>query len=259
MKLFDIRNFKKPVIQIDNMPNRYESTNLIFSPDEKYVLSGLSLEKGESIGKFGIYDSSSLELVKEVDVAVNASCTRLFWHSRINQIFAGMSDGGIQVLYNPMTSVQGIKDAIIREPRKRAVDDIDFYNGPVEIDAPEEAPQFQEEIDEMRAQYMKEKMEIQVDPRDLRKPQMPQKGDSLGSGGMMATSVKAYLMKTILPERKMNEDPREAILKFAEEAEKNPYWVDPAYKKTQPDKKLAKAVYEDEDEAVREAKKKRRL
>ena len=38
----------------------------------------------------------------------------------------------------------------------------------------------------------------------------------------------------------------------------NPYWVAPAYKKTQPDPKLAEEVYEDDDEAQRAAAKKRR-
>ena len=31
-----------------------------------------------------------------------------------------------------------------------------------------------------------------------------------------------------------DQDPREAILKYAKVAEENPYWIAPAYKKTQP-------------------------
>lgn len=37
-----------------------------------------------------------------------------------------------------------------------------------------------------------------------------------------------------------DQDPREAILKYAKEAEEDPYWIAPAYKKTQP-----KAIYSD--------------
>jgi WD repeat-containing protein 70 len=42
-------------------------------------------------------------------------------------------------------------------------------------------------------------------------------------------------------------DPREAILKYAEEAEKDPYWVAPAYKNTQPTLLLAPEVFEDDE------------
>lgn len=35
-----------------------------------------------------------------------------------------------------------------------------------------------------------------------------------------------------------DQDPREAILKYAKDAEENPYWIAPAYSKTQP-----KAIY----------------
>jgi hypothetical protein len=31
-----------------------------------------------------------------------------------------------------------------------------------------------------------------------------------------------------------DQDPREAILKYAKEAEDNPIWITPAYKRTQP-------------------------
>lgn len=31
-----------------------------------------------------------------------------------------------------------------------------------------------------------------------------------------------------------DQDPREAILKFAKDAAENPYWIAPAYAKTQP-------------------------
>ena len=38
----------------------------------------------------------------------------------------------------------------------------------------------------------------------------------------------------------------------------DPYWIAPAYQKNQPKPIYAKAVYEDEDEAERETRKKRR-
>jgi hypothetical protein len=44
-----------------------------------------------------------------------------------------------------------------------------------------------------------------------------------------------------------NVDPREAILKYADAAKKDPYWVAPAYAKTQPKAVLADSVIEDDE------------
>lgn len=41
-----------------------------------------------------------------------------------------------------------------------------------------------------------------------------------------------------------DQDPREAILKYAKDAEENPYWIAPAYSKTQP-----KAIYTNANES----------
>jgi hypothetical protein len=64
-------------------------------------------------------------------------------------------------------------------------------------------------------------------------------------------------MKSYVKNRIRNEDPREAILKYAEEAEKNPYWVAPAYAKSGKNK-LAENVYEDDIEKLKDSKKRRK-
>ena len=262
LKVFDVRNLKVPVAHHSNLWNRYECTNVISSPDRKYFLTGTSIKKNESeTGKIMIFDSNSFEIVKEIDSVGNTSVVHLNWHSRMNQIFCGLSNGDCQVYFNPMTCAGGIKEALSREPRKRAIDDIEYNNGPVEIDAPEEEALFPEEEEERKIEYIKKKMDNLVDPRDLRKPmmppieyQLPKKGSKVQSG----TTLTEYMMKSIVKDRTVNDDPREAILKYAEEAEKDPYWVAPAYKKNQPVNKLAPFVYEDEDEANRESRKKRK-
>lgn len=63
-------------------------------------------------------------------------------------------------------------------------------------------------------------------------------------------------MKSRMKNETRQQDPREAILKFAEEAKNDPYWIAPAYKKA--GNVLAEKVYEDENEAAREEKKRRR-
>lgn len=45
------------------------------------------------------------------------------------------------------------------------------------------------------------------------------------------------------------QDPREAILKYAKDAAENPYWIAPAYAKTQPKSIFNETVAEGEPEA----------
>lgn len=52
------------------------------------------------------------------------------------------------------------------------------------------------------------------------------------SGG----TLSSYVIRNLGLSKRVDDeqDPREAILKFAKEAEENPYWITPAYKNTQP-------------------------
>jgi WD40 repeat protein len=249
VKLFDIRSFKKPLATVTNVFNMYESTNILLSPDEKYILTGSSLKKSQDSAESGyikIFDSSTLKQVREVDMGP-VSVVHLHWHTRINQVFAGLSDGGISVLYNPSSSCAGILEPLERQVKKRAVDDIEYNTGLIEVEAEEERPQFPEEyLHEQQDERLIDELRSYVDPRDLRKPELPGRRvrPSYGHDGEVS--------------RKINEDPRQAILSHAEEALNNPYWVAPAYKKTQPNPVYSSSVYANEEEAKREAKKRRR-
>ena len=75
------------------------------------------------------------------------------------------------------------------------------------------------------------------DPLKSRRPELPVSG--AGSGGRLASAGKtfaSFIAKNLGVKAKIddNEDPREALLKFAKDAAENPYWVTPAYQDTQP-------------------------
>ena len=46
LKIWDLRNFKQPVMAYDDLPNCHEHTQCCFSPDEKLVLTGAALKTG---------------------------------------------------------------------------------------------------------------------------------------------------------------------------------------------------------------------
>ena len=261
LKLFDLRNFKAPVASVSNLPNFFEHTNTTFSPDQKYILTGTSTKKNEGVGKIVVLRTSDLERVRELDMGPS-SCVKLEWHSRINQVFAGLSDGSVQVLYSPYSSVSGIKLAVGKDAKQRAVDDIAYSTVPIEVKPKSERPLFPEErVSDSKKDFgvSKPKRKGKVDPRDLRKPFVPLRGGSAGIGGQIGTSVQSSMMKAMMQDKRyLSEDPREAILKYAEIAEKDPYWVAPAYKESQPKPQFADSVYLNEEEAKREAKKRRR-
>lgn len=58
-------------------------------------------------------------------------------------------------------------------------------------------------------------------------------------GGRVASSggtLSSYVIRNLGLSKRIedDQDPREAILKYAKEAEEDPYWIAPAYSKTQP-------------------------
>jgi hypothetical protein len=102
----------------------------------------------------------------------------------------------------------------------------------------------------------KEKKRLYVEAREKTRPENPHLIHGHGKGSRISTNLTQHIMKTRMRDSKKSSDPREAILKYAEEAEKDPYWVAPAYKKA--GQKLADRVYMDETEAAQEEKRTRR-
>ncbi|KAJ7420039.1 WD repeat-containing protein 70-like protein [Willisornis vidua] len=74
-----------------------------------------------------------------------------------------------------------------------------------------------------------------LDPLKSHKPEPPVAGASCG--GRVKThgvTLSSYIVKKIALDKRDDSNPREAILRHAKAAEENPYWVTPAYAKTQP-------------------------
>jgi WD repeat-containing protein 70 len=49
-------------------------------------------------------------------------------------------------------------------------------------------------------------------------------------------TLSSYIVKNIALQKvsEIKEDPREALLKYAQKASEDPYWITPAYSQTQP-------------------------
>ncbi|KAJ3350977.1 hypothetical protein HDU83_009294 [Entophlyctis luteolus] len=256
LKLWDIRSFRKPVATVTDLPCIYEESNAIFSPNNRLVVTGVSVKKGENIGKLAIFDRTNFAVVASVDVGMG-SVVRVLWNGKINQICASTSEGSVHVLYDERVSVAGAKFCAGKKAKGKGVDDISFAEDDSAriIINPHALPMYRDDNFLSRRGGKRKVSKIRADPVATRKPDRPLTGP--GRGGKVGTSLTNHIMKGLIKDTMRDEDPREAILKHAEEAQTNPFWIAPAYQTTQPKPIMAEKVYEDADEEDRANKKKR--
>ncbi|KAI9320545.1 WD40-repeat-containing domain protein [Dichotomocladium elegans] len=245
VKLWDIRNVKAPVRTAYNLDSVSPETNVIFSPDERLILTditGTSVPKGEGYGKLVMLDRETLEVQRSMGVT-QASVVRVLWNPRINQIITGSADGIVSVFYSPKYSVRGAKLCVVKEAKRQAIDDFEL-NRP--IITPHALPMFKD--DQPRSSKRKRE-KLRKDPKISHRPEMPVKGP--GKGGRVGINEQQSVIASFSKDTMRDEDPREALLKYAELAEKEPMWVSNLYKKTQP-----KPVFSTEPEEEKSDKKK---
>lgn len=247
LKVWDLRKMKEPLKVFEDLPNNYAQTNVAFSPDEQLFLTGTSVERESTTGGLlCFYDREKLELVSRVGISPACSVVQCAWHPKLNQIFATAGDksqGGTHILYDPRLSERGALVCVARAPRKKSVDD--FEVAPV-IHNPHALPLFRDQPSRKR-----QREKLLKDPIKSHKPEVPVTGP--GHGGRVGASkgslLTQYLLKQggMIKETWMEEDPREAILKYADVAAKDPKYIAPAYAQTQPAPVFQESDSEDEE------------
>ncbi|KAK4792405.1 hypothetical protein SAY86_022840 [Trapa natans] len=246
LKVWDLQKMKEPLKVFEDLPNNYAQTNIAFSPDELLFMTGTSVERDStSGGLLCLFDREKLELVSRIGISPTCSVVQCAWHPRLNQIFATAGDksqGGCYILYDPTLSERGALVCMGRAPRKKSVDD--FEAKPV-IHNPHALPLFRDLPSRKR-----QREKILKDPMKSHKPELPITGP--GHGGRVGTTkgslLTQYLLKQggLIKETWMEEDPREAILKYADVAAKDPKYIAPAYAQTQPETVFADSDSEEE-------------
>ncbi|KAK3007565.1 hypothetical protein RJ639_014411 [Escallonia herrerae] len=247
LKVWDLRKMKESLRMFEDLPNNYAQTNIVFSPDEQLFLTGTSVERDSTTGGLlCFYDRTKLDLVSSVGISPTCSVVQCAWHPKLNQIFATAGDkkqGGTHVLYDPSLSERGALVCVARAPRKKSIDD--FQPQPF-VHNPHALPLFRDQPSRKR-----QREKVLKDPLKSHKPEIPMTGP--GHGGRVGTTkgslLTQYLLKQggMIKETWMDEDPREAILKYADVAAKDPKFIAPAYSQTQPEPVFAKSDSEDDE------------
>ncbi|XP_065834723.1 WD repeat-containing protein 70-like [Oscarella lobularis] len=239
VKLWDVRQFKTPVHIAQNLTNIYPMTNCTFSPDEKLVVTGTSIPKGEGNGSLVFLERNSFEKVHEISInEASAVCT--LWHPKLNQILTSTSSGQVRVLFNPKRSQRGV---IMSLANKRRTESTDIGPAHGEVYTPYSIDFFKE----VRPESLKKKRD-----RERRAPYKTKRPDppiDTGKQGRVGggKSLASYIVKNIAVRSMDREDPRQALLRHADAALKDPYWVAPAYSRTQPHTKFRNPDEQDYD------------
>ncbi|KAF8213315.1 WD40-repeat-containing domain protein [Mycena galopus ATCC 62051] len=221
VKLWDVRAFKKPLATRGDLATLYPNTNAVFSPDDKYIITGAGASAKGGKGKLVFLDKNELEVVKSLEV--DATPVRVFWHSKINQIVTGLSSGQIVVLYSPFTSLNGAKLLANKgPPRKRTVEDMSDALAEPSIHIPGESTMFKEGDGLIYTGLKRKRDQGRLDPRKARRPELPVTGP--GRGGRVGASATQHVVQNLVRDTTRDEDPREALLKYAN-TEKDPLWT----------------------------------
>jgi WD40 repeat protein len=255
-----------PLWKLQGLKNIYPSSNIIFSPDNSLILCCSSPTETDTASRLHFFDlnsisstsssssSSALLAPKQVlSLVVSQQETGIFlkWNQTTNQIFLTLSNGQIKVLFDNELSKKGILLAVQKAP-KRSKDPSD-YAVVGEIYLPFALNMYQEETKEDK--YIKRVMDLK-DPIISKIPQKPVNATGPGSRANGSFFFTQYVMSTSGRQKDIrDEDPREALLKMNEKAEKDGLFIGKAYEKTQPKRIFSSTTFEQEQEDFQKKRK----
>ncbi|KAF2170911.1 hypothetical protein M409DRAFT_63936 [Zasmidium cellare ATCC 36951] len=255
IKLWDTRKFKAPITSISHpsTASQYPTTNIRFSPTSSQILTG------SAEGNLHILNPFTLQPDLITPVTPSSPLITVLWHPKLNQILTGSANAETHLLYNPSTSQAGAKTVMSRAPKRRHIDDdpsltTDTSHGisgdavitPGGSSLPATAS--------FASRHPTVGLTASGRSRDPRRPHMPAT-TPFAKGNPDAEYVKSQIPLSSL----RDEDPREALLRYADKAEKDPLFTN-AWKETQP-----KTIYaevsdgEDEDEDEDEGPEKKKV
>lgn len=243
IKLWDTRKFKTPIVTVDHPSTSdvYSVTNIKYSPNGSKIMTG------SASGHLHILNSGNLKPELVTPVTAGSPLITVQWHPKLNQIVTGSANSEVHVLYNPNKSVRGAVDVMSRAPKKRHVDDdpnftTDQSTGmsgdsiitPGGLVSNTSATSF-------AARHPTIGLTASGRSRDPRRPNLP-----LVTPFAKSQPDEKHINESITLSSMRDEDPREALLKYAELAKNDPLFTN-AWKETQPTTQYAE-LSDEEDE-----------
>lgn len=253
IKLWDLRKFKTPVVTVSHpsTSDAYSVTNIKYSPMSSSIITG------SKTGHLHILNPGNLKPELVTPVTPGSPLITVEWHAKINQIVTGSANSEVHVLYNPKTSVRGAVDVMSRAPKKRHVDDDPNFTTDQSTGLSGDSVVSAGGVitsagaTSFAARHPTVGLTASGRSRDPRRPQIPAVTPFMNS-----QQDEKYINQSISLSSMRDEDPREALLKYAELAKKDPMFTN-AWKETQPVTQYAN-LSDDEEEEGPDKKKPRR-
>ncbi|KAI0271520.1 WD40-repeat-containing domain protein [Gloeopeniophorella convolvens] len=202
VKLWDVRSFRRPIVTRSDVFALYPTTNAIFSPDNKHIVTGAGASEKGGQGALLFLSRENLEVEKQLDVGATPVVVQ--WHPKINQIVAGLTDGTLCVLYSPQTSLNGAKLLLNKGPAKRpTIEDMsDAVAAPaIIIPGVTRDGEFTSGLPNKR-----KRDKDRQDPRKSRRPELPVTGP--GRGGRVGASATQHVVQHLVRDTTRDEDVR---------------------------------------------------
>lgn len=253
IKLWDTRKFQHPlkVVPHTSIAQSYPSSNIRFSHN------GMNILTGSEAGELVILTAATLQPELVAPVTPGSPLITVNWHDRLNQILTGSANGETHMLYNPSISAGGAITIMSKAPKRRHIDD----NSTLTVDIPHGMSASDLTIDgngnvvASRSTYASRHPTVGLTAsgrsRDPRRPHIP-----LQTPFAKSQPDEKHIKESIPQSTMRDEDPREALLKYAEKAEKEPMFTK-AWMHTQP-KPIYADISDDEEQKGGPVRKKAR-
>ncbi|TAQ88010.1 hypothetical protein B7494_g3687 [Chlorociboria aeruginascens] len=242
IKLWDTRKFKSPVVTVSHpsTSDNYSVSNIKYSP------TGSSIITGSASGHLHILNPGNLKPELVTPVTPGSTLISVQWHTKLNQIITGSANSEVHIMYNPTTSVRGAVDVMSRAPKKRHVDDDPNFTTDQSTGISGENLTSGGDISSLPANSYAARhptvgLTASGRSRDPRRPQIPSV-----TPFMKSQPDEQHINENIPLSSMRDEDPREALLKYAELAKNDPLFTN-AWKDTQPKTQYAELSDEEDD------------
>ncbi|KAJ2662553.1 hypothetical protein IWW48_001795 [Coemansia sp. RSA 1200] len=234
VRVWDIRNAKTPVAAAHALPCAGAEASVAFSPSGRHLLAGVG--RG---GMLALLRADSLAVTRWIETPFASSgsggVVRALWHPLVNQIAVASTAGDIAVMYDdPATAHAAAAGGALlcanKKPRRHRTTTSGEAVAPGPIIAPHALPLFR---DDSVALSASSKRRTGTGSANLPRPPPAVAGH--GRGGNIGVNETQHIMKSIIKDTMRDEDPREALLRFADVARDEPRFISPAYARSSTD------------------------
>ncbi|KEY71840.1 hypothetical protein S7711_05981 [Stachybotrys chartarum IBT 7711] len=232
IKLWDTRKFNKPLVSVSHpsTSDHYPTSNIRYSPNSTSIITG------SATGHVHILNPGNLRSEYSTPITPGSPLITVEWHPKINQIITGSANSETHVLYNPDLSSRGAVEVMSRAPKKRHIDDNPELTMDQTLGLSGDAI-----ITPGAAGSRKAGVTLTGRSKDPRRPAIPTQ-----TPFQRNQPDEKQIAENIPLSRMLHEDPREALLKYADKAQSDPVFTK-AWSQTQPQTQYADISDEEEE------------